>query len=335
MNKFDLFKKAVNEIAKPLEAFGFKASEDREAFMKLEKIGTDNDLAYTIRFGPSRQFAPQFDHIEDLSIYLYWKIEHKNNEIYARKFPHKYDFTEEEFEITIKEITDFIQSEILPFVETVETLETIKDKNAVIEFLKNKTAQSTVNNENNSEKVKDVLNEFINEKEKTVEDIVNESIKKHGTCLLCYTDFENYPAALPVIPVKSDGIKEIVFVSNGKNILKSGSNVSIVFFDSRRGFDIPPLWGVPKGIKPESNTFREQHTPLLCGGVVDSFMLNYITLQGSIEIFTDKETKKEMRFEGCEKHFCKISNQNYCVIKFTTIKYCIHKEMQQVLFTRL
>jgi hypothetical protein len=37
-----------------------------------------------------------------------------------------------------------------------------------------------------------------------------------------------------------------------------------------RGFNTPPLWGGYKGIKPETNTLPKQHTPLLCGGVVDS-----------------------------------------------------------------
>jgi hypothetical protein len=37
--------------------------------------------------------------------------------------------------------------------------------------------------------------------------------------------------------------------------------------DSWRGFHTPPLWGGHKGMKPESNTFKEQHTSLLCGGV--------------------------------------------------------------------
>jgi hypothetical protein len=39
--------------------------------------------------------------------------------------------------------------------------------------------------------------------------------------------------------------------------------------DSWRGFNTPPLCGDCKGIKPETNSFREQHTPLLCGGFVD------------------------------------------------------------------
>ncbi|MDR3276288.1 MAG: hypothetical protein LBT11_03595, partial [Treponema sp.] len=41
-----------------------------------------------------------------------------------------------------------------------------------------------------------------------------------------------------------------------------------VGFIRGEGLILAPL-GRFKGIKPESNTFREQHASLLCGGVVD------------------------------------------------------------------
>jgi len=49
-----------------------------------------------------------------------------------------------------------------------------------------------------------------------------------------------------------------------------------------------------------------------------------ITLVGIIEVLTDAQTKKDTWYEGCEHHFTSVEDPNYCVLKFTTKRYCIY-----------
>jgi hypothetical protein len=62
-------------------------------------------------------------------------------------------------------------------------------------------------------------------------------------------------------------------------------NIAIIkpYFDSLRRVHTPRTrlsagepWGGTKGMYPESNTLREQHTPSACGGVVDCINIKEI-----------------------------------------------------------
>jgi len=43
----------------------------------------------------------------------------------------------------------------------------------------------------------------------------------------------------------------------------------MLYIDSWRGVHTPPFRALKKGMYSETNSFREQHTPSLQGGVVD------------------------------------------------------------------
>ena len=54
--------------------------------------------------------------------------------------------------------------------------------------------------------------------------------------------------------------------------LQAGTEKTLPVCDSRRGVHTPPFKALKKGMYPESITLREQHTPSLQGGVVDSLI---------------------------------------------------------------
>jgi len=55
-----------------------------------------------------------------------------------------------------------------------------------------------------------------------------------------------------------------------------------------------------------------------------------ITLVGTIEILTDPQTKKDTWYDGCEHHFSGVDDPNYCVLKFTTNRYCLFISDEEV-----
>ena len=135
--------------------------------------------------------------------------------------------------------------------------------------------------------------EFIEKAEK----IIKDSIQNLGFCSLGLIDIDNFPTISTVTPAKADGIKWITFVaglqSNKAKRINNCNRASICFNN-------------------------------------DSPLLYNITLVGTIEILTDNITKKETWYNGCEHHFTGIDDPNYCVLKFSTKKYSIFIEMNEI-----
>ncbi|MCL2422000.1 MAG: pyridoxamine 5'-phosphate oxidase family protein, partial [Defluviitaleaceae bacterium] len=55
-----------------------------------------------------------------------------------------------------------------------------------------------------------------------------------------------------------------------------------------------------------------------------------ITLKGRLEILTDAETKHENWYSGIEDHFSGPDDPNYCVLRFTTEKYSLFVDWEEV-----
>jgi len=110
---------------------------------------------------------------------------------------------------------------------------------------------------------------------------------KMAHCVLALMDSNDYPTASSITVSKNDGIKWVTFctgldANKVKRIEKCG-RASVCFFSSESWYNI--------------------------------------TLAGKIEVITDPETKKEMRYDGLEHHFTGAEDKNYCVLKFATERY--------------
>ena len=99
--------------------------------------------------------------------------------------------------------------------------------------------------------------------------------------------------------------KEINGEIGGYNIFL-GSLERMFFFYSWRGFNTPPLCGGHKGIKPETNTFKEQPYPdRSAAGLVD--LSHSLELADSIIAATALEYH-EVLLTANEKHYGFIPN---------------------------
>jgi len=137
-----------------------------------------------------------------------------------------------------------------------------------------------------------------NEIIKKAEAIINKNTVNGGTvhdhhCVLTLIDSFGYPTSSVITPSKSDGINWITFVA---------------------GFGSNKAQRIAK-----------------CGraSVCFSSPAYSVGLVGDIEIITDPEVKKEMWYKGCEQHFSGYDDPNYCVLKFTTIRYNLFADWQE------
>ena len=115
-----------------------------------------------------------------------------------------------------------------------------------------------------------------------------------GMCTLSVIDEEGYPTASIVTPTKSDGLHWLMFSSmetqNSVKRLRKCNRASICF---------------------SSETY--------C-----------INLVGNIEIIDSKEVKQEMWYEGMEFDLSGPDDPNYCVLKFTTKRYKLFMDFEEV-----
>jgi len=117
---------------------------------------------------------------------------------------------------------------------------------------------------------------------------------KFGICTLSLIDEEGYPTASILTPSKSDGIHWITLCTmldeNRAERVARCSRASVSF-----------------------------GTEAYC-----------INLVGEVEIITAKDVKHEMWYDGLEHHFTGPDDPNYCVLKFTTKRYKLFIDFEDV-----
>ena len=113
-------------------------------------------------------------------------------------------------------------------------------------------------------------------------------------CILALIDLEGYPTASAITPAQTEGIRKISMCT-GLNTNKT---------------------------KRIENCNR--------AGVCFSSLEYNITLTGTIKIITDHEVKKEMWYEGLNHHFSGPEDPAYCVLEFTTEKYNLFVDWQEI-----
>jgi general stress protein 26 len=106
-----------------------------------------------------------------------------------------------------------------------------------------------------------------------------------GICTLSLIDEEGFPTASIVTPSKSDGINWITFGT---------------MLDQNKA-------------KRVANCNRAS----VCFGTVEYC----INLVGEIEIITSNDVKREMWYDALGHHFAGSDDPSYCVLKFTTKRY--------------
>jgi len=107
--------------------------------------------------------------------------------------------------------------------------------------------------------------------------------------VLALIDHEGYPTASAITLSKNKGIKWLTFCTNtkgNKTQRVSNCNKASVCF-----YSVYPLFN--------------------------------ITLVGKIMIITDLDAKRDMWYEECKYHWNNYQSENFCVLKFTTIRYNI------------
>ena len=128
---------------------------------------------------------------------------------------------------------------------------------------------------------------------KQAEEILKNLTKfEHGCyecCVLALIDSDGYPTAATISPSRIDGIRSVTFcsgiASNWVKRIEKCNRASVCF-----------------------NSEEKQYN---------------ITLVGTIEIVTDKETKKESWFNGMGHYFTGPDDPGFCVLKFTTERYSL------------
>jgi len=115
-----------------------------------------------------------------------------------------------------------------------------------------------------------------------------------GICTLSLIDSEGFPTASIVTPSKSDGINWITFGT---------------MLDQNRA-------------KRVASCNRAS----VCFGTAE----HCINLVGEIEIITSDDVKREMWYDGLGHHFAGPDDPNYCVLKFTTKRYKLFLDYENV-----
>jgi len=115
-----------------------------------------------------------------------------------------------------------------------------------------------------------------------------------GICTLSLIDEEGFPTASIITPSKSDGIHWITFGT---------------MLDANRA-------------KRIANEGRAS----VCFGTAE----HCVNLVGEMEIITSEDVKREMWYDGLGHHFTGPEDPNYCVLKFTTKRYKLFLDYQEV-----
>ncbi|MCL2353158.1 MAG: pyridoxamine 5'-phosphate oxidase family protein [Defluviitaleaceae bacterium] len=117
-----------------------------------------------------------------------------------------------------------------------------------------------------------------------------------GFCTISLIDEDGFPTATVATPAKSDGIKWMTF-----GAMLDGNKAKRVVKNNRASISFATMeYG--------------------------------INLVGEVEILTDKAIKDEMWYDGLSAHFetGKPCDHNYCVLKFTTKRYKLFLDFQEV-----
>lgn len=115
-----------------------------------------------------------------------------------------------------------------------------------------------------------------------------------GMCTLSLIDRQGYPTSSVITPSKSEGLRWLTFGTmlneNRAKRIALCNKASVCFSSSE-----------------------------YC-----------INLVGDIEITTDAAIKQEMWYEGLSHHFTGPDEPNYCVLKFTTKRYKLFLDFQEI-----
>ena len=115
-----------------------------------------------------------------------------------------------------------------------------------------------------------------------------------GFCTLALVDEDGYPAMTTISISKADGIKWITFCTS----LRANSVLR-----ARRS--------CKAGVCVNSEGY-------------------HIALNGTIEVITDEQTKREMWYPGLEQNFSGPDDPDYCVLRFETERYNLLIDWQSV-----
>ena len=115
-----------------------------------------------------------------------------------------------------------------------------------------------------------------------------------GICTLSLIDAEGFPTASIITPSKSDGINWITF-----GTMLDGNSA-----------------------KRSTNCNRAS----VCFGTTE----HCVNLVGEIEVITSDDVKREMWYDGLKMHFTGPDDPNYCVLRFTTKRYKLFIDGQDV-----
>ncbi len=113
-------------------------------------------------------------------------------------------------------------------------------------------------------------------------------------CVLSLIDLDDYPTASTITASKADGIHWITFCTG--------------------------LGGT------RTDRINRCKKASVCFNAPDY----NITLVGTIDICTDPEIKREMWYDGLANHFSGPEDPNYCVLRFTTQRYNLLVDWQEV-----
>lgn len=117
------------------------------------------------------------------------------------------------------------------------------------------------------------------------EEIIQTRVGMSTYCTMALIDIDGHPTASTITASMADGIKWLTFCTG------LGAN------------------------KP--NRIRKCNLASICFNADDY----NITLDGTIEVVTDPEVKKEMWYEGLANHFKGPEDPEYCVLLFKTKSY--------------
>lgn len=113
-------------------------------------------------------------------------------------------------------------------------------------------------------------------------------------CVLTLVDEDGFPTSSVITAAKADGIRWLTFdtglESNKAKRIAKCNRASVCFCGPDHG----------------------------------------INLVGTIEVVTDPAVKKEMWYDGMSNHFSGPEDPNYCVLRFTTKRYNLFVDWQEV-----
>lgn len=113
-------------------------------------------------------------------------------------------------------------------------------------------------------------------------------------CALGMTDFDGSPTVSPITASRADGIKTVYFCTG-----LSSNKVKRLSADNRASICL----------------FSAEH---------------HLTLVGTLEVLTDAATKERMWYAPLGQHFSGPDDANYCVLKFTTTRYNLLIDWQEI-----